>query len=105
MGRVIESHSPYFKPGDIIEGFLPWLDYCCFRRKKKQKLDPLLLPISSSLGVLGMPGLTAYFGFLDVTQPKAGETVVVSGAAGAVGSLVGQIAKLKGCRVVGIAGS
>ncbi|HEY6357934.1 MAG TPA: NADP-dependent oxidoreductase, partial [Vicinamibacterales bacterium] len=70
-----------------------------------QKLDPGLAPVSAALGVLGMPGMTAYFGFLDICQPKPGETVVVSGAAGAVGSLVGQIAKIKGCRAVGIAGT
>ncbi len=70
-----------------------------------RKIDPTIAPISTSLGVLGMPGMTAYFGLLDIGQPKAGETVVVSGAAGAVGSMVGQIAKIKGCRVVGIAGT
>jgi NADPH-dependent curcumin reductase CurA len=72
--------------------------------KGVRKVDPRLAPISTALGILGMPGLTAYFGLLDIGQPKAGETVVVSGAAGAVGSIVGQIAKIKGCRVVGIAG-
>ena len=70
-----------------------------------RKLDPKAAPISTALGVLGMPGMTAYVGLLDIGRPKAGETVVVSAAAGAVGSIVGQIAKLKGCRAVGVAGS
>ena len=73
--------------------------------KGVRKIDPTVAPISTALGVLGMPGLTAYFGLLEVGQPKAGETVVVSAASGAVGGLVGQIAKLKGCRAVGLAGS
>ena len=75
------------------------------RSKNLQKVDPELAPITTAIGVLGMPGLTAYFGLLEIGQPKEGETVVVSGAAGAVGSVVGQIAKIKGARVVGIAGS
>jgi NADPH-dependent curcumin reductase CurA len=83
---------------------LPWQLYSVANPEQLQKIDPNLAPISTALGVVGMPGLTAYFGLLDVGQPKAGETVVVSGAAGAVGSVVCQIAKIKGCRVVGIAG-
>ena len=73
--------------------------------KTLRKLDPKIAPVSTALGVLGMPGMTAYFGLLDICKPQAGETVVVSGAAGAVGSLVGQIAKIQGCRAVGIAGT
>src|SRR5207253_4816823 len=73
--------------------------------KSLQKLNPAMTPVSLALGVLGMPGMTAYFGFLELCNPKPGETVVVSGAAGAVGSIVGQIAKIKECRVVGIAGA
>ena len=104
VGKVVESKSPHFKIGDIVLGFLEWADYNVADAKTLQKLDPTLAPVSTALGVLGMPGMTAYFGLLDIGQPKAGETVVVSGAAGAVGSLVGQIAMIKGCRVVGIAG-
>jgi hypothetical protein len=79
-------------------------DYFIAKANELRKVDPKLAPLPRYLGALGMPGMTAYFGLLDVGQPQAGETVLVSGAAGAVGSLVGQIAKLKGCRVVGIAG-
>src|SRR5438046_10000539 len=82
-----------------------WQDYAVSNGQGVRKIDPSLAPISTSLGVLGMPGLTAYFGLLEITNPYAGETVVVSGAAGAVGSLVGQIAKIKGCRAIGIAGA
>ena len=91
--------------GDIVQGEFGWQEYPLSNGKGLRKIDPSIAPISTSLGVLGMPGLTAYFGLLDIGQPKAGETVVVSGAAGAVGSIVGQIAKIKGCRVVGIAGT
>jgi NADPH-dependent curcumin reductase CurA len=105
VGQVTASQHPKFQPGDFVEGFLGWQTYALSDGKGVRKLDPNLAPISTALGVLGMPGLTAYFGLLEIGQPKAGETVVVSGAAGAVGSLVGQIAKLKGCRVVGVAGT
>lgn len=105
VGKVEESKSPQFKPGEFVYGFLDWADYSVADAKQLQKLDPKLAPITTALGVLGMPGMTAYFGLLDVTKPKKGETVLISGAAGAVGSLVGQIAKIQGCRVVGIAGS
>ena len=84
---------------------LGWQEYAVAQGRELRKIDPGLAPISTALGVLGMPGLTAYFGLLDICDPQPGETVVVSGAAGAVGMLVGQIAKIKGCRVVGVAGS
>ncbi len=105
VGQVIESKNPKFKPGDIVQGEFGWQEYAVSDGKGIRKIDPSIAPISTSIGVLGMPGLTAYFGLLEIGQPKAGETVVVSGAAGAVGMVVGQIAKIKGCRVVGIAGS
>lgn len=105
VGRVIESKSDKFKPDDIVLGRLDWADYSIAHGDDLQKINPNNAPIETSLGVLGMPGMTAYFGLIDIGQPKTGETVVVSGAAGAVGMLVGQIAKLKGCRVVGIVGS
>ena len=103
-GRVAESRNPNFSTGDIVLGQFGWQDYAVTDGKGIRKIDTRLAPITAWLGVLGGPGLTAYFGLLDVCAPKAGETVVVSGAAGAVGTIVGQIAKIKGCRVVGIAG-
>lgn len=104
VGEVLESNSPAFRTGDIVQGLFGWQECAAMPAKALRKVDPALAPVSTALGVLGMPGLTAYFGLLDVARPKAGETVVVSGAAGAVGSLVGQIAKIQGCRAVGIAG-
>ena len=105
VGKVLASDNPKFMPGDIVEGRLGWQDYAVSDGKGVRKIEPTGAPISTSLGVLGMPGLTAYFGLLDICRPKPGETVLVSGAAGAVGSLVGQLAKIKGARAVGIAGS
>ena len=104
-GRVVASRDAGYQAGDIVTGWLGWQSYACVRPQDIQrKLPPSGLPISTSLGVLGLNGLTAYFGLLDIGRPKAGQTVVVSTAAGAVGSCVGQIAKIKGCRSVGIAG-
>ncbi|QRF24298.1 NADP-dependent oxidoreductase [Alicyclobacillus sp. TC] len=104
VGQVVESKNDRFQTGDFVLGELGWREFNV-SKGRLTKLNPQLAPLSAFLGVLGMPGLTAYFGLLDIGQPKEGETVVVSGAAGAVGMIVGQIAKLKGCRVVGIAGS
>jgi hypothetical protein len=105
VGEVVRSSHPGFAVGDVVEARLGWQEYAVSTGKGVRKIDPTVAPISTALGVLGMPGLTAYFGLLEVGQPKAGETVVVSAASGAVGGLVGQIAKLKGCRAVGLAGS
>ena len=105
VGQVIESNHPDFQSGDIVQAGLGWQTHGISNGKGARKVDPSLAPISTSLGVLGMPGLTAYFGLLDVGQPVAGETVFVSAASGAVGSVVGQIAKIKGCRAVGSAGT
>ncbi len=105
VGRVLRSNDPSLSYGDYVEGFLGWQQYAIAQAKQLRKLDPAAGPVSAALSVMGMPGLTAYFGLLDICKPKRGETVVVSGAAGAVGSIVGQIARLKGCQVVGIAGS
>ena len=104
VGEVIESHHPGFAVGDVVEGRIGWQGYGISNGEGVRKVDPDLAPVSTALGILGMPGLTAYFGLLDVCAPEAGETVVVSAASGAVGAVVGQIAKIKGCRVVGIAG-
>jgi NADPH-dependent curcumin reductase CurA len=104
VGRVAASRDPRFAAGDIVVGPGLWQDYAALPADGLRKLDPALAPVSTALGVLGMPGFTAYVGLLDLGQPKAGETVVVSAATGAVGATVGQIARLKGCRVVGIAG-
>lgn len=103
--EVIESRSADLKAGDIVVGQLGWQLYSTAKAAQLIKIDPQLAPITTALGVMGMPGLTAYFGLLDIGKPAQGETIVVSGAAGAVGTTVCQIAKIKGCRVVGIAGT
>ncbi|SES68014.1 hypothetical protein SAMN05421676_101156 [Salinibacillus kushneri] len=105
VGEVIESKSDKLKNGDKVTGMLGWQRYNAVDSSKVRKVNENLAPLSAYLGVLGTTGLTAYFGLLDIGQPKEGETVVISGAAGAVGMIVGQIAKLKGARVIGIAGS
>src|SRR5688572_23187105 len=103
-GKVVKSSHPKFAVGDVVTGGFGVQQYALSDGKGVVKVDTRLVPLPVYLGTLGMPGMTAYFGLLDVGQPQAGETVVVSGAAGAVGTVVGQIAKIKGCRVVGIAG-
>ncbi|MGA2321535.1 MAG: NADP-dependent oxidoreductase [Solirubrobacteraceae bacterium] len=103
-GRVIASKHPGLAVGDHVTGLLGVQEYALARGNALMKVDPGLAALPVYLGTLGMPGMTAYFGLLDIGRPAEGETVVVSGAAGAVGGVVGQIAKLKGCRVVGIAG-
>jgi NADPH-dependent curcumin reductase CurA len=105
VGEIVESQSSNFQPGDKIVGSLGWQEFSVAAEDTIRKIDPNVAPITTSLGILGMTGLTAYFGLLDIANPQPGETVVVSGAAGAVGSAVGQIAKIKGARVVGIAGT
>lgn len=105
IGKVTESKSDVYGPGDIVVGRFTWQQDFIATEKELTKLDTKLAPASYYLGILGMTGLTAYFGLMDIGKPKAGETVVVSGAAGAVGIVVGQIAKIQGCRVVGIAGT
>ncbi|NBA97284.1 NADP-dependent oxidoreductase [Pseudomonas sp. R5(2019)] len=104
VGKVIASESPKFAVGDYVNGALGVQDYFLGEPAGFYKVYPSLAPLPRYLSALGMTGMTAYFALLDVGAPKAGETVVISGAAGAVGSIAGQIAKLKGCRVVGIAG-
>ena len=105
VSQVVESRNPAFSAGDFVLGFDGWQEHAVSDGSSLRKLDPGPAPISTALGVLGMPGLSAYVGLLDIGQPKAGETVVVSAASGAVGQVVGQIARIKGCRVVGVAGS
>jgi len=105
VGQVVRSRSPEFKEGDFVVGSGGWREYSVGSAKGYSQVDPRQAPLQAYLGVLGMPGQTAYVGLLDIGKPVAGETVFVSGAAGAVGGLVGQIAKLKGCRTVGSAGS
>lgn len=105
VSEVCESKAPGLRPGDVVLGHSGWQEYAVAAAGRVRKLDPRAAPITTSLGVLGMPGMTAYTGLLTIGQPKAGETLVVAAAAGPVGSAVGQIAKIKGCRVVGVAGS
>lgn len=105
VGRVAESQHSQWSEGDYVTSELDWADYTVVDGTELHPVDPDLAPLSTNLGVLGMPGRTAYFGLLEEGQPTPGETVVVSGAAGAVGSTVVQIASLAGCRVVGFAGS
>jgi NADPH-dependent curcumin reductase CurA len=105
VGEVVESESDRYGEGDLVTGEGTWGEYAILDDGEVGPVDPSIADPEAYLGVLGMPGRTAYFGLLDVGEPKPGDTVVVSGAAGAVGSTVGQIAKLNGCRVVGFAGS
>jgi NADPH-dependent curcumin reductase CurA len=104
VGEVVASRNPNFAVGDIAMGYGGWQDYAVANGSGLRKLDPAAAPVSTALGVLGMPGMTAYAGLLEIGRPTAGETVAVAAASGAVGSVVGQIAKIKGCRAVGIAG-
>jgi NADPH-dependent curcumin reductase len=103
-GRVLQSNNPDYEPGDHVVGPFGVQEYAVSDGNSVIKVDPSLVPLPVYLGALGMPGMTAYFGLLDVGRPQPGETIVVSGAAGAVGTVAGQIAKIKDCRVVGIAG-
>jgi NADPH-dependent curcumin reductase len=104
VSEVIASNNEKYKPGEIVLSRVGWQTHMLSDGSGLRRLDPNAAPISTALGVLGMPGMTAYTGLLEIGQPKAGETVVVSAASGAVGAVVGQIAKIKGARVVGIAG-
>ena len=104
VSEVIVSKHKGFAIGDVVVGYTGWQEYAASDGEGLRKLDPNLAPISTALGVLGMPGMTAYTGLLNIGEPKPGETLVVAAASGAVGAIVGQIGKLKGCRVVGIAG-
>jgi NADPH-dependent curcumin reductase len=104
VSEVAASNNSNFAAGETVLAFGGWQDYSVSDGSGLRKLDPNLAPVSAALGVLGMPGLTAYTGLANIGQPKPGETLVVAAAAGPVGSAVGQIAKIKGCRVVGIAG-
>ena len=105
VARVVKSNHPKFSEGSIVAGMFGWQEYTISDGVGVRRLDEDVAPVSTALNVLGMPGLTAYFGLFDICDLKDGETVVVSGAAGAVGSTVGQLARIKGCRVIGTAGS
>ncbi|MFC4667447.1 NADP-dependent oxidoreductase [Seohaeicola nanhaiensis] len=104
VGEVIASNSPAFKPGEYAFGMFGWATHGCLKANLLRKVDPAQLPITTSLGVLGMPGFTGWFGLTEFGRPKAGETLVVAAATGPVGSMVGQVAKSLGLRAVGIAG-
>lgn len=104
VGEVLASNHPKLQPGDHVVGRLGWQTHATAPAAEVQKVDPAYVPLSTYLGCVGMPGATAWMGLLEYCQPRAGETVLVSAATGAVGSVVGQLAKLQGCRAVGIAG-
>ncbi|CAH1673446.1 NADPH-dependent curcumin/dihydrocurcumin reductase [Hyphomicrobiales bacterium] len=104
VAEVLESRDPAFKPGDLVLSYSGWQSHAVAEGAQLRKLDPAQAPVTTALGVLGMPGFTAYAGLLTIGQPKRGETVVVAAASGPVGSAVGQIARIKGARAVGIAG-
>src|SRR5260370_13875933 len=105
VGQVVESKVSGVAAGDFVVGDWGWQEYAAADGRTLQKLDPKIAPVSTALGVLGMPGMTAYFGFLEICRPQAGETTLVSGAAGAGGSLAGQIEKIKEGRAAGIRGA
>ena len=104
VAQVMDSRHPEFRAGEYVAVRNGWQQYALSSGQGVRRIDPAVAPVSTALGVLGMPGMTAYFGLLDVGQPKPGETIIVSAASGAVGQVVGQIGKIMGCRVVGIAG-
>tara|TARA_B100000676_G_C17984019_1_gene790780 strand:+ start:151 stop:1161 length:1011 start_codon:yes stop_codon:yes gene_type:complete len=105
VARVQKSESPLYKAGDIIRSSIGWQEYAIVSAHTVKRIDPDLGPISTAVGILGMPGMTAYFGLLAVLKPRAGDTLVVSAASGAVGAVVGQIGKINGCKVIGVAGT
>ncbi len=105
IGQVLESRSSDFKPGDWVTGIMPWQEYALIEVRHLHKIEYEDVSCTAYLSILGLTGLTAYFGLLDIGKPVSGETVVISGAAGAVGSVAGQIARIKGCHAIGIAGS
>jgi len=105
VGKVVESRHPSFAAGSVVAGDFGWQEYAVSDGRGLRAIDPAVAPLTTALGVLGHTGFTAYFGLLRIGEAKAGQTVVVSGAAGAVGSVVGQVAKVKGCKVVGSAGT
>ncbi|MGA7642893.1 MAG: NADP-dependent oxidoreductase, partial [Syntrophobacteraceae bacterium] len=105
VGQVVNSRNDKFQRGDYALGMKGWREYYISDGSDLTKIDPAVAPVQAYLGALGMTGLTAYVGFLDIGKPREGDTVFVSAASGAVGSIVSQIAKIKGCRVVGSAGS
>jgi NADPH-dependent curcumin reductase CurA len=105
VGEVVDSRSSRFAAGEIVAGPLGWQEFAAVRVRQLRRVDPQVAPISTALHVLGMTGLTAYFGLFEVCRPLPGDTVVVSAASGAVGQVVGQLARIAGCRAVGLAGS
>jgi NADPH-dependent curcumin reductase CurA len=104
VGEVVASRHPKLKVGDVVVGVLGWQEYALSKGEGVMKVDPKEVPLAAYLGAVGMPGVTAWYGLFDIGKPKPGETVVVAAASGAVGSVVGQLAKIHGCRAIGIAG-